>query len=84
MKDEKDETFKKGQLLVVKTPPYYKKEYFYEVLSAGGKQVRASLYHSPKVKKSWSIEELKLLIEHGVIRLARDGEQPSQPPAEND
>jgi hypothetical protein len=82
MKDENP--FKKGQLLVVKTPPYYTKEYFYEVISAGGKQVRASLYHSPKVKKSWSIEELKLLIEHGVIRLAQDGEQPAAASSKND
>lgn len=67
---------KKGQLLVVKTPPYYKKEYFYEVISAGDKQIRASLFHSPKVKKTWTVEELKLLIEMGVIRFAADGETP--------
>ena len=71
------DTIKKGQLLVVKAPPYYKTEYFYEITGAGEKQVRATLYHSPKVKKSWSVEELKLLIEMGVVRFAKEGEQPS-------
>lgn len=68
---------KKGQLLLVKAPPYYEKEYFYEVTGAGGKQIRASLYHSPKVKKSWSAEEFKLLVEMGMVRLARDDERPT-------
>jgi hypothetical protein len=71
---------KKGQLLVVKAPPYYSKEYFYEVVSAGSKQVRASLYHSPKVKKSWTLEELKLLLEMGIVRLPEPGESPPAPP----
>jgi hypothetical protein len=61
--------FKKGQKLWVKAPPYYDKEYLYEVISAGDKKVRASLYHSPKVKKSWSIHELHLLVNMGIIRL---------------
>lgn len=68
---------KKGQLLLVKAPPYYEKEYFYEITGAGDKQIRASLYHSPKVKKTWSVEEFKLLIEMGVVRLAKDGERPA-------
>lgn len=70
------ETLKKGQLLIVKSPPYYEKEYFYEVLSAGDKQIRAGLYHSPKVRKAWTPEELTLLMEMGVVRLAKDGETP--------
>jgi hypothetical protein len=68
---------KKGQLLLVKAPPYYEKEYFYEITGAGDKQIRAALYHSPKVKKSWSVEEFKLLQEMGVIRLAKEGERPT-------
>jgi hypothetical protein len=68
---------KKGQLLLVKAPPYYEKEYFYEVSGAGDKQIRASLYHSPKVKKSWTVEEFKLLVEMGIIRLAKEDEHPS-------
>jgi hypothetical protein len=63
--------------LLVKAPPYYEKEYFYEITGAGDKQIRATLYHSPKVKKSWSVEEFKLLIEMGVVRLAKDGERPA-------
>ena len=66
----------KGQLLVVKTPPYFEKEYFYEVTSAGQKLIRASLFHSPTVKKSWKVEELQMLIDHGIIRFARDDEKP--------
>ena len=66
----------KGQLLLVKAPPYYEKSYFYEVTGAGDKQVRASLFHSPKVKKAWSVEEFKILIEMGVIRLAEPDERP--------
>ncbi len=68
---------KKGQLILVKAPPYYEKEYFYEVTGAGGKQIRASLYHSPKVKKAWTVEEFKLLVEMGVVRLAKDDERPT-------
>lgn len=62
----------KGQKLFVKAPPYYEKEYLYEVTSAGDKQIRASLYKSPTVKKSWSREELILLIEMGIVRPADD------------
>lgn len=31
--------FKKGQKLWVKAPPYYEKEYLYEIISAGDKQI---------------------------------------------
>ena len=64
----------KGQLLAVKAPPYYTKEYFYEVESAGLKLVRAKLYHSPKVHKSWTKEELEILMDMGIIRLADHSE----------
>jgi hypothetical protein len=70
------EEVKKGQLLAVKAPPYYKQEYFYEVTSAGDKMVRATLYHSPTVRKSWRHEEFVLLIEMGIIRLAQPDEVP--------
>jgi hypothetical protein len=70
------DNLKKGTLLLVKAPPYYKDEYFYEVISAGEKMVRAALYHSPKVRKSWSPEELRLSIEMGVVRFAKEGESP--------
>jgi hypothetical protein len=66
----------KGQLLIVKVPPYYEKEYFYEVTSAGDKLVRANLYRSPKVKRSWNIEEFRLLIEMGMLRIASENEAP--------
>ncbi len=69
----------KGQLILVKAPPLYEKEYFYEVSSAGDKLIRASLYHSPKVKKSWTLEEFSILIEMKMVRLAKDGERPAQP-----
>jgi hypothetical protein len=68
----------KGQLLIVKVPPYYEKEYFYAVTSAGDKLVRANLYRSPKVKRSWNIEEFKLLIEMGMLRIAADNEAPPE------
>jgi hypothetical protein len=67
---------KKGQLLIVKVPPYYEKEYFYEVTSAGDKLIRANLYRSPKVKRSWNIEEFGLLIEMGMLRIASENEAP--------
>ncbi len=60
---------KKGDQLAVKAPPYYKDEYVYEVTSAGQKLVRANLAHSPRVKKSWSAQELQLLFQMGVVRL---------------
>lgn len=62
---------KKGQLLGVKAPPYYEKEYLYEVTSAGDKLIRATLYHSPRVRKSWKMEELALMIDMGIVRLAK-------------
>lgn len=61
---------KKKQFLWVKAPPYYEKEYLYEVTGAGDKSIRATLYHSPRVRKSWTTEELGLLIEIGIVRLA--------------
>jgi hypothetical protein len=71
------EKISKGSFLIVKSPPYYRDEYIYEVVSAGEKIVRASLHRSPKVKKSWNVDELSLLIEMGVIRLAEKSEVPS-------
>lgn len=79
---KQEQPLKKGQLLVVKTPPLFNKEYFYEVTSAGDKLVRAGLYHSPKVKRSWTTEELKILMEMGMIRLAADDERPPAPSVE--
>ncbi len=73
------EELNKGQLLAVKAPPYYNKEYFYEVTSAGDKMVRATLYHSPTVRKSWKHEEFVLLLEIGVIRLVHKDEVPATP-----
>ena len=64
----------KGTLLAIKAPPYFNKEYFYEVTSAGEKLIRASLFHSPTVRKSWSREELRVQFEHGVVRLATESE----------
>jgi hypothetical protein len=63
---------KKGQLLKVKAPPYYEKEYVYEVTGAGEKVIRANLHHSPKVKKSWTLEELELLLEMGIVTLVEE------------
>ena len=59
----------KGQLLAVKAPPLFEKEYIYEVTAAGDKVIRATLQHSPKVKKHWTIEQFDLLVEHGIIKL---------------
>jgi hypothetical protein len=61
---------KKGQLILVKAPPYYEKEYVYEITACGDKIIRASLHHSPKVKKAWSPEELEAAFDVGIIRLA--------------
>ncbi|CAN5389518.1 hypothetical protein BH11CYA1_BH11CYA1_22190 [soil metagenome] len=61
--------FAKGQLLGVKAPPLFEKEYIYEVTGAGDKVIRASLHHSPKVKKQWTHEQFALLLEHGIVRL---------------
>jgi hypothetical protein len=43
---------KRGQLLRVKAPPLFEKEYLYVVTGAGGKMIRADLRNSPKVKSS--------------------------------
>jgi hypothetical protein len=75
-----NEQVRKGQLLLVKTPPYFEKEYFYEVISAGEKLIRASLYHSPKVKRSWTIDQFAASMDMGIIRLAKDGEAPPAVP----
>ncbi|HEY9789621.1 MAG TPA: hypothetical protein V6D22_04425 [Candidatus Obscuribacterales bacterium] len=63
---------KKGSLLVLKVPPYYAKEYLYEVTSAGDKLIRATLYHSPTVKKQWTLEEFRALFDNKIIRLAEE------------
>lgn len=70
------EPIKKGQILIVKVAPYYEKEYYYEVTSAGEKLIRADLYHSPTVKKNWTKKELETLIDLGIIRLAQEHERP--------
>lgn len=75
---------KKGLLIVVKAPPYYNKEYVYQVTSAGDKLVRADLFHSPRVRKSWSREELELLIEMGIVRAAGPGDLPAAASGEQD
>lgn len=66
--------YKKGQFLCIKTPPYYEKEYTYQISAAGEKQIKAELYKSPKVRKSWSVKEFDLLIEMGVIRVMNEHE----------
>lgn len=60
---------KRGQLLQVKAPPLFEKEYLYIVTAAGDKMIRADLKNSPKVKKQWTLEEFELSIKHGIIRL---------------
>ena len=62
-------SLKKGQYLAVKAPPYYSKEYFYEVTSAGEKIIRAKLVGSSKVSKSWTKEEFLASINHHIIKL---------------
>ncbi|MDZ4834783.1 MAG: hypothetical protein SGJ27_13480 [Candidatus Melainabacteria bacterium] len=74
--NEPKEPIKKGQILIVKVAPYYEKEYYYQVTSAGDKLIRADLYHSPKVKKNWTKKDLETLIDLGIIRLAMDHERP--------
>lgn len=69
------EKLKKGQLLVVRVPPFYDKEYLYEISGAGGKLLRANLYHSPRVKKQWSFKDLEILFDNGMIRFASDADQ---------
>lgn len=66
------EKVRKGQVLAVRVPPFYDKEYLYEVTGAGGKLVRAKLFHSPTVKKQWTFEDLELLAQTGMLRLAGD------------
>ena len=66
------EKVRKGQVLAVRVPPFYDKEYLYEVTGAGGKLVRAKLFHSPTVKKQWTFEDLELLAQTGMVRLAGD------------
>ncbi len=66
------EKLKKGQVLIVKVPPFYDKEYFYEIIGAGGKLVRARLFHSPTVKKQWTFEDLELLAQTGMVRFASE------------
>lgn len=63
---------KKGQLILVKAPPLFEKEYVYEITGAGEKMIRANLHHSPKVKKQWTPEEFDILIKHGIIRFSDD------------
>ena len=67
---------KKGDLIVVKVAPLFEKTYFYEITSAGDKLVRASLFNSPKVKKSWTVEEFDALVKHGIVRKAHAHERP--------
>ncbi|MBX9687243.1 MAG: hypothetical protein K2X27_11110 [Candidatus Obscuribacterales bacterium] len=66
------EKLKKGQLLVVKAAPFFDREYIYEISGAGGKVLRANLYHSPTVKKQWAYDDLKVLFINGLIRFAED------------
>jgi hypothetical protein len=68
---------RRGELLVVKVPPCYQTEYLYVVTGAGNKLIRANLFHSPKVKRSWHIEEFRLLMEMGLVRIANQNETPS-------
>jgi len=60
-----------GSILIVKSPPYYKNQYFYKVTAYGNMIVRANLLNSPKVKKSWSQEEFTLLLEMGIIQITQ-------------
>lgn len=71
-----DPELKKGQLIILKVAPYFEKEYFYEITSAGEKLVRANLYNSPTVKKSWSVAELETMFDHGIARIPDDHERP--------
>ena len=59
----------KGQLLVFKAPPFFDKEYLYQVTASGDKVIRADLYHSPRVKKNWTPAEFAILLEHEMIKL---------------
>ncbi len=59
-------------MLVVKAPPFFDREYMYEITSAGTSLVRATLQHSPKVKKQWTLDDLEILFENGMIRFANE------------
>jgi hypothetical protein len=72
------ERLKKGAILVVKVPPFYDKEYLYEISGSGGKVVRANLYHSPRVKKEWSMDDLALLFGNGMVRFAEEADLASR------
>ena len=75
---------KKGQLIVVKVAPFFDKEYLYEISGAGGSMVRATLYHSPTVKKQWSIGDLQVYFANGIIRFAKDADVQRLQPGEKD
>lgn len=64
----------KGQLLVFKAPPFFDKEYLYQVTASGDKVIRADLYHSPRVKKNWTQSEFLILMEHEMIRFASESD----------
>ena len=68
---------KKGTVLVLKVPPYFTKEYLYEITSAGEKLIRANLYRSAKVRKQWSKEELQALFNNEIARLADERDMKS-------
>ena len=74
--DQNPNPLKKGDLIIVKVAPLYEKTYFYEITSAGEKLIRANLYNSPKVRKSWSTEEFEALMKHGIVRPAEEHEKP--------
>jgi hypothetical protein len=72
---------KKGMLLVLKVAPFFNKPYLYEVISAGDKLIRASLYHSPTVRKSWSIDEFMALLNNNIVRIATEQDVKELAPA---
>lgn len=83
------EKLQKGQILVVRTPPFFDKEYLYEIASAGDKLIRVNLLHSPTVKKQWTLNELDLLYKNKMVRFADESDQekltpPSKSPEQAD
>ena len=82
------EKLQKGQILVVRTPPFFDKEYLYEITSAGDKLIRVNLLHSPTVKKQWTLDELDILYKNKMVRFADEGDQakaaPPVQPSESD
>ena len=83
------EKLQKGQILVVRTPPFFDKEYLYEIASAGDKLVRVNLLHSLTVKKQWTLTELDLLYKNKMVRFADETDQAklaphAAPPQETD